>query len=149
MFLTRTSCRKTTHANGYDGVWPGWAVSVSVLPLTDARDRQPGGFWEEAQPAGVWWNHREVKALECRGEGQVSGGEWQVWPYLQSPVRSLMSLLNVIRLKSTELNGLGQAEANRFRDMDRRVKCFACTDKEQRAGTAPWPGGLPVIHSCI
>ena len=21
--------------------------------------------------------------------------------------------------------------------------------KEQRAGTAPWPGGLPVIHSCI
>ena len=34
MFLTRTSCRKTTHANGYYGAWPGWAVSVSVLPLT-------------------------------------------------------------------------------------------------------------------
>ena len=34
VFLTRTSCRKTTHANGYYGVWPGWAVSISVLPLT-------------------------------------------------------------------------------------------------------------------
>ena len=34
MFLTRTSCHKTTHANGYYGTWPGWAVSVSVLPLT-------------------------------------------------------------------------------------------------------------------
>ena len=34
MFLTRTSCRRTTHANGYYGAWPGWAVSISVLPLT-------------------------------------------------------------------------------------------------------------------
>jgi len=34
MFLTRTTCHKTAHANGYYGAWPGWAVSVSVLPLT-------------------------------------------------------------------------------------------------------------------
>ena len=34
MFLTRTSCHKTTHANSYYGAWPGWAVSVSVLPVT-------------------------------------------------------------------------------------------------------------------
>ena len=34
MLLTRTSCWKTTHANGYYGAWPGQAVSVSVLPLT-------------------------------------------------------------------------------------------------------------------
>ena len=33
-FPTRTSCCKTTRANGYYGVWPGWAVSISVLPLT-------------------------------------------------------------------------------------------------------------------
>ena len=33
VFLTRTSCHKTTHANGYYGAWPGWAVLVSVLPL--------------------------------------------------------------------------------------------------------------------
>ena len=33
-FLTRTSCPKTTHATGYFGAWPGWVVSVSLLPLT-------------------------------------------------------------------------------------------------------------------
>ena len=33
MFLTRISCHKTTHANGHYGVWRGWVVSVSVLPL--------------------------------------------------------------------------------------------------------------------
>ena len=27
-------CHKTTHVNGYYGAWPGWVVSVSVLPLT-------------------------------------------------------------------------------------------------------------------
>ena len=35
VFLTRTSCHKTTHGNDYYGVWPGWAVSISVLPLTE------------------------------------------------------------------------------------------------------------------
>ena len=34
LFLTKTSCHKITDANGYWGAWPGWAVSVSVLPLT-------------------------------------------------------------------------------------------------------------------
>ena len=34
VFLSRISCHKTTHANGYYGAWPGWAVSISVLPLT-------------------------------------------------------------------------------------------------------------------
>ena len=34
LFLTRTSCHKATHADGYYGAWPGWAVSISVLPLT-------------------------------------------------------------------------------------------------------------------
>jgi len=34
VFLTRISY-KTTHANGYYGAWPGGAVSVSVLPLTE------------------------------------------------------------------------------------------------------------------
>ena len=28
---------KTTHANSYDGACPGWAVSVSVIPLTTPR----------------------------------------------------------------------------------------------------------------
>ena len=34
VFLIRISCHKTSHANGYYGAWPGWAVSISVLPLT-------------------------------------------------------------------------------------------------------------------
>ena len=34
VFLTRTSCHKTTHANGYYRAWPGWVVSISALPLT-------------------------------------------------------------------------------------------------------------------
>ena len=34
VFLTRTSCHETTHANGYCGTRPGWVVSASVLPLT-------------------------------------------------------------------------------------------------------------------
>ena len=38
VFLTRTSCHKTTHANGYCGAWPGWAVSISVLPLTTLKE---------------------------------------------------------------------------------------------------------------
>ena len=33
IFPIRISCRETTHANGYYGAWPGWAVSISVPPL--------------------------------------------------------------------------------------------------------------------
>ena len=32
VFLTRISCHKITHANGYCGTWPGWVVSVSGSP---------------------------------------------------------------------------------------------------------------------
>ena len=35
IFLTRASCHKITHADGYYSAWPGWAVSVNVLPLTE------------------------------------------------------------------------------------------------------------------
>ena len=35
VFLIWISCHKTTHANSYYGAWPGWAVSISVLPLTE------------------------------------------------------------------------------------------------------------------
>ena len=38
MVLTRTSCHKT-HSNGYYDAWPGWAVSVRVLPLTLSPQR--------------------------------------------------------------------------------------------------------------
>ena len=38
VFLIMITCHKTIHANGYYGAWPGWAVSVSVLPLTISSD---------------------------------------------------------------------------------------------------------------
>ena len=34
VFLAGTSSHKIAQANGYYGAWPGWAVSVSVFPLT-------------------------------------------------------------------------------------------------------------------
>ena len=40
MFLTWNFCCKATRANGFYGAWPGWAVSVSVLPLTNTMIRQ-------------------------------------------------------------------------------------------------------------
>ena len=33
VLLSRTACRKTTHADGNYGTWPEWAVPVGVLPL--------------------------------------------------------------------------------------------------------------------
>ena len=36
VFFSGTSCPKTTLANGYGATWPGWAVSVRVLPPTAA-----------------------------------------------------------------------------------------------------------------
>ena len=41
VFLIRIFCRKTIHANGYYGAWPGWAVSISVLPLTVSDSSRP------------------------------------------------------------------------------------------------------------
>ena len=34
------SRHETTHANGYYGAWPGWVVSISVLPLTAGQQRK-------------------------------------------------------------------------------------------------------------
>ena len=62
MFLIRTSCYKTTHANGYYGVWPGWVVSISVLPLTLS-------LWHLDVNVSCKCNMRSLTAdymLECR-----------------------------------------------------------------------------------
>ena len=50
VFLIRISCHKTTHANGYYGAWPGWAVSISVLPLTS-----PITSWLKQREMGKQW----------------------------------------------------------------------------------------------
>ena len=53
VFLSRTSCRKTTHANGYYGAWPGWVVPISVLPLTGwCRFQNP--FSSRKDSAAMW-----------------------------------------------------------------------------------------------
>ena len=43
LFLTRTSCHKTTHANGYYGFWPGWA-GFSLCASPNKR-MLPSFFW--------------------------------------------------------------------------------------------------------
>ena len=40
VYLIRISCHKTTPANSYCGAWPGWAVSISRLPLKLLAVRQ-------------------------------------------------------------------------------------------------------------
>ena len=54
VFLIRTSCHKTTPANGYYGAWPGLAVSISVLPLTvtEERDLHPNSQEMRVQSPG-------------------------------------------------------------------------------------------------
>ena len=38
VYLIRISCHKTP-ANSYCGAWPGWAVSISVFPLTPTESK--------------------------------------------------------------------------------------------------------------
>ena len=64
--LIRISCHKTTHANGYYGAWPGWAVSISVLPLTQPVHPKGGrsqafigGTDVEAETPILWPPHAE------------------------------------------------------------------------------------------
>ena len=55
-YLSKISSHKTTHANGYYGAWPGWAVSISVLPLTLLAVRQTR-TWDPLQQcchACIW-----------------------------------------------------------------------------------------------
>ena len=54
VFLARSSCRKTTHANGYCGAWPGWAVSISALALTP---------WSP-EPSLLSWRGKTQQAAE-------------------------------------------------------------------------------------
>ena len=64
IFLMRISCHKTTHA----GAWPGWAVSISVLPLTVGwhqrlTDVSLSKHWEIVKEISLAccspWDHKE------------------------------------------------------------------------------------------
>ena len=66
VFLSRTSCHKTTtHANGYYGAWPGWAVSISVLPLIGwQRFQNPFSFRKDS--AVMWvvlWVPQYIRSI--------------------------------------------------------------------------------------
>ena len=54
VILIRISCHKTTHANGYYGAWPGWVVSISVLPLT---------IWQSVSQSVQSFNHQSCLTL--------------------------------------------------------------------------------------
>ena len=59
-FLTRTSCHKTTHANGYYGAWPEWAVSISVLPLTKWHRSTLSGTTSSVSQVPWRWKHQSL-----------------------------------------------------------------------------------------
>ena len=45
MFLIRTSCHKTTHANGYYGAWPRWASFSQCASPNNHTCFSPPHFW--------------------------------------------------------------------------------------------------------
>ena len=65
VFLSRTSCPKTTHANGYYGAWSGWMVSISVLPLTVQ-------WWRICFPVQGTWVWSLVRARIPHATEQLS-----------------------------------------------------------------------------
>jgi len=71
------SCHKTTHANGYYGAWPGWAVSVSVLPLTV--------LWRPTRPSRINtpkrcpFHYRELKCKNRKSRNTWSNRQIGPW----------------------------------------------------------------------
>ena len=62
MFLSRISYHKTTHADGYYGVRPEWAVSVSVLPLTVGSPCSP----RDSQESSPTPQFKSINSLALR-----------------------------------------------------------------------------------
>ena len=84
VFLTRTSCHKTAHANGYCGAWPGCAVPVSVLP-----SQFHCGFIGQAAASYIPWVkfHHNLCWLDLQAENdfyyfkcyEVLWDLWIIW----------------------------------------------------------------------
>ena len=92
VFFTRTSCPKTTHANGNYGAWPGWAVSITVLPLTKSQSKErfhwprfPGGPDSKASACNVGSLGRE-DSLEKEMATHSSTLSWKI-PWTEEPGR--------------------------------------------------------------
>ena len=95
IFLTRISCHKTTHANGYYGAWPGWAVSISVLPLTGS----PPFFPAKEQQAVSGGDYISPRAWHCpralgNGRGRVAARPRprQTWDGAGAPGQATLHL---------------------------------------------------------
>ena len=84
VFLTRTSCHKTTHANGYYGAWPGSSVSVSVLRLIALVVKNPSANAGDIRDVGLipglgrspWGGHGNPLQYSCL-ENSINRGAWQ------------------------------------------------------------------------
>lgn len=57
--LIKASCCKTTHASGYHGAWPRWAVSVDG-PLTDFCKRLPRESGDSFYPYTLASSHHNL-----------------------------------------------------------------------------------------
>ena len=79
LLLTRTSCHKTTHANGYYGAWPGWAVSVSVLPLTYGPFSYRGSMAHVRCPRNVCWSNAVVEQDSSSASWLKSANLFKSW----------------------------------------------------------------------
>ena len=79
LLLTRTSCHKTTHANSYYGAWPGWAVSVSVLPLTYGPFSYRGSMAHVRCPRNVCWSNAVVEQDSSSASWLKSANLFKSW----------------------------------------------------------------------
>ena len=75
IFLIRISCHKTTHANGYYGTWPGWAVSIYVFPLTYPLEKSAKDILGRRK-----WKQRGLPLFPDFNEFTPGVVSLQVWP---------------------------------------------------------------------
>ena len=79
VFLSRISYPNTTHANGYYGAWPGWAVSISASPNRSAGPKTPTHLFLPGSPQCAVLVSPSV--LCCVQPGAVGGLILQLSPY--------------------------------------------------------------------
>ena len=107
VFLTRTSCCKTTHANGYYDAWPWWVVSVNVLPLTEGLmlKLKFQYFGHLMRKATLWKCPWCWERLREEGEESVRG--WDGW--MASPMQWTWTWANSGRWWGTGRPGMPQS----------------------------------------
>ena len=116
---------KTIHANSYYGAWPAWAVSISVLPLTEMLE--------------IIF-HLDWKGM---GSGEVRGGGHEVG--LREGRCGLVPLLPEGLLPEVGDRKLGVTHRSHSQDQWRR----SGLGKEYLGAhgilSGQWPGGLSLL----